>query len=102
MKTLQSVLQGLPCDVRGSPEVAIEDVVFDSRQVMPGALFVALKGIHLDGNAFIGSAVKAGARAVITQEDVPPPEATLVRVPDSLKALAHVARRFWDNPSGAL
>src|SRR5258706_8647502 len=102
MKTLQSILQGLPCEVHGSSDVAIDDVVFDSRKVKPGALFVALKGLHQDGHAFIGSAVKAGARAVIAEEEVGSNGATLVRVQDSLKALAHVAQRFWDNPSGAL
>jgi UDP-N-acetylmuramoyl-L-alanyl-D-glutamate--2,6-diaminopimelate ligase len=102
MKTLQSVLQGLPCDVRGSPDVAIDDVVIDSRKVTSGALFVALKGFHQDGHAFIESAVKAGARAVIAEQEVGANGVTFVRVQDSLKALAHVALRFWDNPSGVL
>ena len=102
MKTLQAILEGFPCDVRGPDEVPIQDVVFDSRKVTPGALFVALKGVHHNGHAFIGSAVKSGARAVIAEEDVQPGNATFVKVSDTSKALVHVARRFWDNPSGRL
>jgi UDP-N-acetylmuramoyl-tripeptide--D-alanyl-D-alanine ligase len=46
---------------------AISQVVIDSRQVMPGALFVALKGETLDGHAFISDALARGAVAVIAE-----------------------------------
>ena len=102
MKSLESILQGFPCDVRGPANVEIQDIVFDSRKITPGSLFVAFKGVHQDGHDFIGPAIQAGARAIIAEHDLRTDGATLVRVQDSLKALAHVALRFWDNPSGAL
>src|SRR5207302_10652154 len=40
--------------------------------------------------------------AVIADEDIRSNGVTIVRVQDSLKALAYVAVRFWDNPSGVL
>src|SRR5689334_9077013 len=102
MKILRSILQGLPCDVSGADSVDIEDIVFDSRRVKPGALFVALKGVHQDGHAHVAEAIRSGARAVLVQDDVPTNGVTRVRVKDALQALAHIAVRFWDNPSHAL
>lgn len=102
MKKLETILQGLPCEVRGPVNVEINDIVFDSRKVKPGALFVALRGVHQDGHDFIGPAIRAGARVIIAENDIRTDGATLVWVQDSFKALAHAAFRFWDNPSGAL
>jgi len=102
MKTLESILEGLPCDVIGSAKISIDDIVFDSRQVKPGALFVALRGVHQDGHAHVAAAVKAGAVAVIVEKDIAVSSVTIVKVKDSLKALAHVSLRFWDYPSNRL
>lgn len=102
-KPLSALIEGLSAEVRGRLDVAIEDVVFDSRQVKPGSLFVALKGAHQDGNRFIPDAVAAGACAILS-DSAPSPTggATLVRVKDALKALACVAACFWDYPSRRL
>jgi len=102
MKTLDSILQDLPCDVTGPPDVQIEDIVFDSRRVKPGALFVALVGVHQDGHAHVSAAVKAGARAVLVMKEGIFPGVTVIKVKDTLKALAHVSLRFWDHPSQKL
>jgi len=99
MKTLQSLLQGLPCEVIGPADVLIEDIVFDSRKVKPGALFVALKGNHQDGRAFVASAIQSGARAIIAEDDVASNGTTFVRVKDALNALSYISTRYWDNPS---
>ncbi len=102
MKTLEFLLQGLPCDVRGSSQVGVEDIAFDSRKIKKGSLFVALQGVHQDGRAFIDRAVKAGASAVLAEGEVVPGSVTRVQVSNALKALAHVSVRFWDNPSSKL
>jgi len=102
MKTLGYILEGLPCDVTGPRDVPIEDIVFDSRKVKPGALFVAIKGVHQDGHAHVKAAIQSGARAVMVQEDVRMDSVTIIRVPDTLKALSPIAVRFWGNPSQSL
>jgi len=102
MKTLESILQGWPCETAGTTSLPISDIVFDSRKVKPGALFVALVGVHQDGHAHVAAAVKAGARAVLVMKDVQAPGVTVVKVKDTLKALAHVSLRFWDHPSQKL
>ena len=102
MKTLESLLQGLPIESTGPLNISITDIVFDSRQVKPGALFVALVGVHQDGHAHVAAAVKAGASAVLVEKSVMAGAATVVKVTDTLKALSAVSARFWDYPSSHL
>lgn len=102
MKRLPTLIDSLSCEVSGPADIPIEDIVFDSRKVKTGSLFVALRGAHQDGHQFIPLAVAAGARAVICEEPVAIPGATRILVKDSLHSLAHVAVRFWDFPSRKL
>ncbi|MGN6486033.1 MAG: Mur ligase family protein, partial [Thermomicrobiales bacterium] len=83
----------------GEPEVSL--VEYDSRLMVPGALFVALRGSDFDGHAFADRAVGAGAVAILAEEPLPinVPQAI---VPDSRAALATVAARFYGYPSHAL
>ena len=53
---------------RNSTEVL--DVVYDSRKVKPGSLFVAIKGLQNDGHQFIKDAVRAGSPCIVC--DYPP------------------------------
>lgn len=55
-----------------SPDTVIEHVVIDHRQVVPGALFVALPGRHTHGRAYAADAVRAGAAAVMVPPPAPP------------------------------
>ncbi len=76
----------------------ISELVSDSRQVTPGAGFVALPGEAMDGHAFVAEAARRGAALAVVGEtyepgqDVPP---LLIRVPDTASALrAACARRI--------
>jgi UDP-N-acetylmuramoyl-L-alanyl-D-glutamate--2,6-diaminopimelate ligase len=90
--------------ITGDTGVYVNDIVFDSRKVGPGCLFVAITGTQSDGHEFINSALSAGARAIVCEqmpqqisEDV-----TFVQVSDSAMALALIASAFYDNPSRKL
>jgi UDP-N-acetylmuramoyl-tripeptide--D-alanyl-D-alanine ligase len=91
----------------------ITEAVIDSRQVIPGSLFVALPGERVDGHDFVGHAFEHGAHLAIIQRDLTPVFQVLdlragkdfselapvhapycVWVDDSLVALQQVAR-FW-------
>lgn len=65
---------------------------------MPGYIFVAVKGIHVDGNRFVESAVGAGCVAVIC-EDVPQISCAYVQVGDARKALAAISCAFYGYPA---
>ncbi len=75
--------------LRGASSWFAHGVTFDSREVVPGDLFVALKGESQDGHAFVGQALDKGAAAALVStvpEDVAP-DAPLLRVPDTLQGL---------------
>jgi UDP-N-acetylmuramoyl-L-alanyl-D-glutamate--2,6-diaminopimelate ligase len=78
-------------------------VTYDSRQVIPGSIFVALRGARADGGAFVRDAVGRGAIAVVS-EAAPPEGAGVawVRVSDARLALAALAAALYGNPSEAL
>jgi len=82
--------------------VAVRGVAIDSRAVVPGALFVALRGERLDGHAYLDVAVKAGAAAVLIERGRSVPEGVAVlEVDDTTTALGAIAalhRRRWGRP----
>jgi UDP-N-acetylmuramoyl-L-alanyl-D-glutamate--2,6-diaminopimelate ligase len=98
---LDDLLAGLGAELRGDPATPVTDVVAHSRQITPGALFVALRGTRTDGHRFIDEAADAGAAAVLVENVPEPLESRLVcaRVRDTLAALPLVAARFHGHPA---
>lgn len=105
MKYLSDILEGLAfTELQGSADTEISAVVFDSRKVVPGSLFVAIKGTVVDGHDYIDKAISDGAIAVIC-EDLPARTATEVdffMVANSAIALGIVSSNFYDKPSSKL
>jgi UDP-N-acetylmuramoyl-L-alanyl-D-glutamate--2,6-diaminopimelate ligase len=70
---------------------------------MPGGIFVAIIGVHADGNQFVGEATRRGAIAVVSEQ--PPPadfHGVWLRVADARAALAKAAALVHDHPSRKL
>lgn len=67
-----------------------EGVTFDSRAVGKGDLFFALSGETTDGHGFVAEALARGAAAAVVSRDVPAAGGTLVRVPDTMRALVEL------------
>ena len=61
---LESLIEGIECDLQGDPALEVEGLAYDSRLVKPGYVFVAMRGHALDGHRFINQAVEKGAVAV--------------------------------------
>lgn len=85
----------------GDVSMDITGIEIDSRRVKPEDLFVCLPGFTVDGHDFAARAVAAGAVAVLAQRpvDVPVP---VIYVPDTKRALAVLADRFFGQPSKEL
>ncbi len=83
----------------GNPDII--QIAYDSRQVAPGALFVAIPGIKTDGHLYIAAAVEAGAAAVVAQQEVDhiPEDIPVVTVANSRAVLADLAACFYGEPS---
>ena len=88
----------------GSLDKDIEQVDFDSRQVKPKSLFVAVKGTQADGHRYIETAIEKGAVAVVceTLPEALNEKVTYVVVKNSAKTLGIIASNFYDNPSQKL
>ena len=102
MKKLQDILYGVSIEsIIGSTIIKIKDIEFDSRNVQKETLFVAQKGVILDGHDFISDAIDQGAVAIIC-EKLPEKCVTgivYVVVSSASEALGLVATNFYDNPS---
>ncbi len=82
------------------PDLEITAVVYDSRAVAPGALFVAYRGFHTDGHRYIPQAIERGAVAIVYEDpawDGRIPVAAL-RVPNARVALAPLSAAFYSYP----
>ncbi len=80
--------------VSGAPDVRVSGVTIDSRRVEPGQLFVAIAGPRFDGHDFVAEAAARGAGAALVHRDLQAPAGfALVRVADTTRGLADLARR---------
>jgi len=107
---LQELVSALPTEVDSSlPEVGVEGLACDSRQVKRGDLFVAYKGVETDGHQYIPLAIEAGAVALVVEDEryLTSPSGDswpvpTVLVPDGREALARLAAAFHGFPGRKL
>lgn len=88
----------------GDMNVEVKGICFDSRNVKPGFLFVAVKGTQSDGHQFISKAVELGAIAIVCEKlpDTIHEKTTYVTVKNSAQSLGVIAANFFSNPSQKL
>ncbi len=92
-----------PIALAGDSDVEINGIAYDSRQVKPGMLFVAVKGEQTDGNEFIDEAIERGAVAVVSERDkLERRDAVHIHVESARQALAEIACAFHGNPSRSM
>ncbi|MBR1573337.1 MAG: UDP-N-acetylmuramoyl-L-alanyl-D-glutamate--2,6-diaminopimelate ligase [Bacteroidales bacterium] len=123
---LKDILENIGVQsVKGRGDLDIRAITADSRQVVPGAAFFAVKGFASDGHAYIDKAVAAGAQAIVYEDETALAAAlsrispandleaksghiaaieslTLVRVEHARRALALAADNFYGHPSREL
>jgi UDP-N-acetylmuramoyl-tripeptide--D-alanyl-D-alanine ligase len=113
MLTLADALEALTNSRPVMKDIFITEAAIDSRQVIPGGLFVALQGERVDGHHFVGQAFKRGALAALIEHEIegnfttldlrnglPPVDLTNLQpplcllVPNTLAALQQLAA-YW-------
>lgn len=87
--------------IEGERSLAISSLAFDSREVSDGCLFVAVKGLTVDGHDYIEIAIQNGAIAVLCEKMPEEKETgiTYVQTDDTTQALGIVSANFYDHPS---
>ncbi len=90
--------------VLGNDSIEITSVEADSRRVAAGSLFVAVRGVSVDGHTFIAKAEAQGAAAIVCEELPAEPSSTVTYVltPDSREALGLLASAWYGEPSQQL
>ena len=105
---LEQLLKGIAIKatlyVEGFEDKEITSICFDSREVKPGCMFVAIVGTNSNGHIYIDEASRKGAVAIVC-EKLPQllfPDISYIVVPNSHKALALLASNYYENPSKEL
>lgn len=80
------------CDCDDLETVTATSVVTDSRQVVDGALFVAIAGEHVDGHDFVDAAARQGAAAALVEREIKSAPIAQIVVPDTVAALGALAK----------
>jgi len=87
----------------------IQEVVYDSRQVVPGAAFIAMHGGTTDGNRYIEKALQQGAAAIVTDSEAAwkslvaaHPQLGVAKVENGRHALAGLSANFFHHPESKL
>lgn len=103
-KPLSSLLAELSdFGLTGSNAVPVTGVTCDSRQVVPGKIFVAVPGVCEDGHQYVGEALDRGASVIVSRRgDIPFGSRSLLQVPNPRQALSQLAAAWYNYPSRSL
>ncbi len=107
---LSELLRNVPVEeIVGDDSREITDVIYDSRKVKSGSLFIALKGAQFDGHRFIVDAIGSGASAVAVEDNTIVNDeyflshhTTKLLVPNTRRALALISANFFSMPGEKL
>lgn len=102
----EELLEGLSYEcIRGKKDREITEVVYDSRKISEGCLFICICGYNVDGHSFAGEAAEKKAAAIIVQKDVQLPtdsDITVIKVEDTRYAMAFIAAAYFGHPADRL
>lgn len=103
MAKLSYLLEKLTYEcVSGSVDRDITAVCYDSRKVMPGALFICIEGANFDGHSVAAEMVEKGAGCLVVSKDVVVPEGsdvTVIKVKDTRYAMAFISAAYFNHPA---
>ena len=98
--TLRKIAENLNAKLDGDAETIVTDITHDSRQAGKGALFVAVRGLTIDGHRFVTDVMRRGASGIISELDAPENfKGAWLKVADARIALAQAAAIINGNPS---
>jgi len=102
---LQDLLKNIDVvEISGEENLNVTGVFTDSRKAVAGSVFIALKGVQVDGHEYINNALDLGAKVVIYQdkEGAAKEGITYIKVKDSADAAGKIATHWYGDPSAKL
>ena len=91
-----------PERVAGIPVGEVVGLAYDSRKVVPGTLFFAVPGVHVDGHDYALAAAEAGAIGLVVERELSDAGVPQLVVDRTRRALADAADAWFGRPSGKL
>lgn len=91
--------------VKSGTERSVSGVVYDSRQVTEGCLFICIKGANFDGHEFAADVVRRGAGVLVVSdpvEGIEKEDVTVIRVKDTRYAMAFISAAWFGHPAKRL
>lgn len=102
----RDLLVGLSYEcVRGNVDKCVNEVVYDSRKIKEGCLFICICGYNTDGHSYIPEALEKGVSVLVVQKDAEIPkdsDVTVIRVEDTRYAMAFIAAAYFGHPADQL
>ncbi|WP_347066348.1 UDP-N-acetylmuramoyl-L-alanyl-D-glutamate--2,6-diaminopimelate ligase [Flavobacterium sp. WV_118_3] len=105
MTALKDILYKVAIEaVKGTTDVSVGKIEFDSRKIESDDVFVAIRGTVSDGHDFIEKAISLGAIAVVCElvPETTHDGITYVQVADTSLALAYMSANYYGDPSAKL
>lgn len=103
---LSALLEKLEYEcLQGNVETEVSGVVYDSRKIKEGCLFICIVGANFDGHTFAKEAAEKGAAAILVSKAVTgdiPEHVTVIKVKDTRYAMAFVSAAWFGHPAEKL
>lgn len=102
MKSLKDIFSGVQIlSLKGNFDFTISSITINSSAVVEGSLFIAIKGINVDGHDFIEQSIDRGAVAVVYEHDISSfrDGVTYIKVADTHQVSGIISANFFGNPS---
>lgn len=103
---LLDLLEGIEWEcLQGSTDTEVTAVVYDSRKISKGCLFICIEGVKFDGHAFAAEAVRKGAAVLVVSkplEGVEDKDVTVVKMEDTRYAMAFISAAWFGHPAKKL
>lgn len=89
--------------LQGGTDRDVTTVVYDSRKVVEGSLFICIRGAVVDGHKFIPDVLEKGAKTLVVEEPVEVPgDVTVILVKDTRYAMAFISAAYFGHPAEEL
>ena len=91
--------------IKGDDNTTVSEVVYDSRKITKGCMFICIEGANFDGHTFAKEAAQKEAAVLIVSKEVEVPKEsniTIIKVENTRYAMAFIAAAYFGNPAEKL
>ena len=104
MNIEQLITKSKPISIIGQTDVEINGIEIDSRKILPGKVFVAIRGTQTDGHNFISKAIELGATAIVCEQlpSVLSDNVVYIQYQSTEEVVGQLATNFYGNPTSKI